>query len=159
MTVYVLTEALKMMRVVAAQACYFSRPETCLCFALVVADHTSFYPSPCPFPSYPSSISPLAPAPAPSFPDSLCPSRIPAPPRAPSLILLPQTNPEDFNVVVWLYRGLKDMTVDTQALHRLGGTEMAAMSTTDNREVLSLSLSLSRSLSRSRALSLSLMCV
>lgn len=45
------------------------------------------------------------------------------------------TNQPDFTKVMWLYRGMKDMTVDTQTFLEKGGTELAMMSTTNKLDV------------------------
>ena len=43
--------------------------------------------------------------------------------------------PEEFNAVKWLYRGMADMEVDAATIKSRGGTELAPMSTTDNKQV------------------------
>mmetsp|Transcript_2538 Transcript_2538/g.3615 ORF Transcript_2538/g.3615 Transcript_2538/m.3615 type:complete len:184 (-) Transcript_2538:14-565(-) len=44
-------------------------------------------------------------------------------------------NPEEFNCIKELYRGMADMQVDAEMIQRLGGTELAPMSTTDQKQV------------------------
>jgi hypothetical protein len=44
-------------------------------------------------------------------------------------------HPEEFNTPKWLYRGMKNMTVDAQHIKRRGGTQRALMSTTENLQV------------------------
>jgi hypothetical protein len=44
-------------------------------------------------------------------------------------------NPDEYNKVKVLWRGMKDMTLDFEAFKRTGGTELAPMSTTDDIEV------------------------
>jgi len=46
-----------------------------------------------------------------------------------------QLEPDMFNEVVWLYRGMRDMTVDASTFMVSGGTELACMSTTRSHEV------------------------
>ena len=42
---------------------------------------------------------------------------------------------EEFNKSMWLWRGMKDMTLDLAEFMRVGGTEMAPMSTSASKEV------------------------
>jgi len=44
-------------------------------------------------------------------------------------------HPADFSQVKLLYRGMKNMEVDAEQIKRLGGTELAPMSTTDQKAV------------------------
>jgi hypothetical protein len=51
-------------------------------------------------------------------------------------VVAAKLNPEEFNTVKWLYRGMADVTLDTSGRFLLeGGTEVALMSTTDKLEV------------------------
>jgi len=46
-----------------------------------------------------------------------------------------QLRPSEFNKVTYLWRGMKNMTVDTEAFFAEGGSELAPMSTTNDRNV------------------------
>eukprot|EP00286_Rhodomonas_abbreviata_P022494 CAMPEP_0181301142 /NCGR_PEP_ID=MMETSP1101-20121128/7264_1 /TAXON_ID=46948 /ORGANISM="Rhodomonas abbreviata, Strain Caron Lab Isolate" /LENGTH=469 /DNA_ID=CAMNT_0023406423 /DNA_START=215 /DNA_END=1625 /DNA_ORIENTATION=+ len=46
-----------------------------------------------------------------------------------------QLDPKGFNKVMWLWRGMKDKTLDFEQFKEYGGTELAPMSTTKSREV------------------------
>jgi len=46
-----------------------------------------------------------------------------------------ELDPAGFTKVLWLWRGMKDMSLDFEAFKEKGGTELAPMSTTKSREV------------------------